>query len=105
MGETIAWAEVLYVPVDDQGEPSRFVWDPEDGFGVSVDVFGDFWRARQSVTDKGKAIRALALDDLQELLRGQWSDVTEIAYHPSAEGYIKRRDDVLGMVIEGVAAR
>jgi hypothetical protein len=31
MGETITWAEILYVPVDDQGEPPRFQWDPEDG--------------------------------------------------------------------------
>jgi hypothetical protein len=105
MGETITMADVLYVPVDDQGEPSRFAWDPEDGGEVTVDVFGDFRRARQSVAGKGRSIRALALEDLQELLRGQWSDVTGIAYHPSADGYIKGRDDVLGMAIEGVAIR
>ena len=102
MGETITWAEVLYVPLDDEGEPSRFVWDPEDGGGVSVDVFGDFWHARHSAGGRGRTIRALALDDLQELLGGQCSDVTEISYCPSAHGYIKTKEDVLGMVIEGI---
>ena len=101
MGETITMADVLYVPVDDQGEPSR--WAPEDE--VTVSVFGDFWRARRSPEGKSRSIRALALEDLQELLRGQWSDVTEIAYHPGADGYTKGRDDVLGMVIEGVTDR
>ena len=101
MGETITMADFLYVPVDDQGEPPRFQWDPEDGGGVSVSVFGDFWRVRRS--PEGKAIRALSLEDLQDLLRGQWSDVTEIAYRPSGDGYIKDRDDVLGMVTGGVA--
>ena len=101
MGETITMPDLLYVPVDDQGEPSRFVWDPEeDGDMVSVSAFGDFWRARRS--SEGRAVRALALEDLQELLRGQWSDVTHIAYTPSGHSYLKSRDSVLGMVIEGV---
>jgi hypothetical protein len=98
MDERITMAGVLYVPVDDQGEPYR--WGPEGE--VAVSVFGDFWRCWSSVESKGRAIRALSLEDLQELLRGQWSDVTEIAYRPGADGYIKGRDDVLGMVIEGV---
>jgi hypothetical protein len=50
MGETITMADVLYVPVDDQGEPYR--WTVEDE--VAVDVFGDFWRARRSVEGKGR---------------------------------------------------
>ena len=98
MVETVTMAEVLYVPVDDQGEPYR--WGPEGE--VTVSVFGDFWRCWRSVESKGKAIRALALKDLQELLRGQWSDVTEIAYRPGADGYIKSRDEILQTVIEGV---
>jgi hypothetical protein len=32
----------------------------------------------------------------------RWSDVTEISYRPSADGYIKTKDGVLGMVIEGI---
>lgn len=57
MGETITWGDVLYVPVDDQGEPSRFVWNPEDGGGVSVDVFGgNFWRARQTPTTPARTV-------------------------------------------------
>jgi len=94
MGETITMAEVLYLPVDDQGESSRLVWDPEDGDMLSVSVFGDLWHAWRSPESKGKAIRALSLEDLQELLRGRWSDVTEIAYRPSADGYIKGRDEI-----------
>ena len=102
MGETITMAEVLYVTVDDQGEPSRFEWDPEEGDMVSVTVFGNFWHARRSVEGKDRAIRVLALEDLQELMRGQWSDVTHIAYTPGGHSYLKSRDSVLGMVIEGV---
>jgi|SRR5215212_144167 len=98
MGETVTMADVLYVPVDEQGEPSR--WSPEDE--VNVSVFGDFWRARRSPEAKRRSIRAHSLEDLQDLLRGQWSDVTEIAYHPSADGYIKSRDTILQTVIEGV---
>ena len=101
MSETITMAEVLYVPVDDQGEPVRFAWDPEDEIGTTVSVFGDFWRARRSVEGKG-AIQALALDDLQELLRGRWGDVDGIAYRPGADGYIKPTDEILGMVIESL---
>jgi hypothetical protein len=103
MVETITMADVLYVPVDDQGEPYRFAWGPEGGDEVTVDVFGNFWRARQSVTGKGRVIRALALQELQELLCGPWSDVDGIAYHPAGDGYIKGRDEILQTVIEGVA--
>jgi hypothetical protein len=101
MVETVTMADVLYVPVDDQGEPYRY--GPENE--VTISVFGDFWRTRRSVESKGKAIWALALEDLQELLRGQWSDVTEIAYRPSADRYIKGRDEILQTVIEGVTDR
>jgi hypothetical protein len=101
MGETITPAEVLYVSVDDQGDPYR--WGPEDE--VTVSVFGVFWRAWRSPEGKGRAIRALALEDLQELLRGRWGDLPEIAYHPSTDGYIKGRDEILQTVIEGVTDR
>jgi hypothetical protein len=98
MDERITMAEVLYVPVDDQGEPYR--WGPEDE--VNVSAFGDFWHARRRPEGKGKAIRALALEDLQELLRGRWSDVTGVAYHPGFSAYIKGREEILQTVIEGV---
>jgi hypothetical protein len=38
-------------------------------------------------------------------LRGRGGDVTEIAYRPSAGGYIKGRDEILQAVIEGVTDR
>jgi hypothetical protein len=38
-------------------------------------------------------------------LRGRWSDVTEIAYRPGADGYIKGRDEILQTAIEGVTDR
>jgi hypothetical protein len=98
MGETITMADVLYVPVNDEGEPYR--WGPGDE--ITVSAFGDFWRCRQGPESKGNAIRALALEDLQDLLRGRWGDVTHVAYRPSADAYIKGRDDVLETVIEGV---
>ena len=31
--------------------------------------------------------------------------MTKIAYHPSADGYIKGRDEILQTVIEGVTDR
>ena len=49
--ETIAMAEVLYVPVDDQGEPSR--WAPEE----TGSVFKDIWRDQLSPQSKGSAMR------------------------------------------------
>jgi hypothetical protein len=98
MDERITMAGVLYVPVDGQGEPYR--WGPEDE--VVISAFGDFWSAWRSVESKGKVIRALALDDLQELLRGRWSDVTGVAYHPGFSAYIKGREEILQTVIEGV---
>jgi hypothetical protein len=48
------------------------------------------------------ALLQIREEALQELLRGQWSDVTESSYRPSADGYIKPRDEILGMVIEGL---
>jgi hypothetical protein len=96
--ESITMADVLFVPVDEESEPKR--WGREEEMIVSV--FGDFWRCRQSPESKGKQIRALAPEDLQELLRGRWSDVTHISYRPSADGYIKGRDSVLEMAIDGV---
>ena len=99
MVETSTMGDVLYVPVDDHSEPYR--WGPEGE--VTISAFGDFWRCWRSPESKGKVIRALALEDLQELLRGRWSDVTEVAYHPGASGYIKGRDEILETVIEGVA--
>jgi hypothetical protein len=78
--EQITMADVLYVPVDDEGEPYR--WGPEDE--VTITVFGDFWRARNSPQSEGKQIRALAPEDLQELLRRRWSDVTHLAYNRPA---------------------
>jgi hypothetical protein len=50
----------------------------------------------------GRRSMSLVMNAEQELLRGQWSDVAEIAYHPSADGYIKPRDEILGAVLEGV---
>jgi hypothetical protein len=38
-------------------------------------------------------------------LRGRRSDVTEIAYRPGADGYIKGRDEILQTAIEGVTDR
>jgi hypothetical protein len=53
---------------------------------VVVSVFADFCRARLSPVRKSRSIRALALEDLQELLRGQWSDVSEYPYdNPTRE--------------------
>jgi hypothetical protein len=53
---------------------------------VVVSVFADFCRARLSPVRKSRSIRALALEDLQELLRGQWSDVSEYPYdNPARE--------------------
>jgi hypothetical protein len=96
--EQITMAEVVYIPVNDAGEP--YCWGEGDEYIISV--FGDFWRAWRSPESKGKVIRALALEDLQELLHGPWGDITHVSYRPSADGYIKSRENVLQTVIEGV---
>ena len=50
----------------------------------------------------GRAGRGLRnVEGLEELLRGQ-CDLTEIGYRPSGAAYIKPKDDILGMVTEGV---
>jgi hypothetical protein len=50
-------------------------------------VFGDFWRCWRSPESKGKAIRAVALQDLPDLLEGPWSHVAPMVYFPGAAGY------------------
>ena len=76
--------DVVYIPVDaESGEP--YLWGSSEE--PCITVFGDFWRCRRSVETKGKAIRAVALEDLPELLDGRWSHVAEISYRPGADGY------------------
>ena len=86
--ETITMAEVLYVPIDERGEPHR--WETAEE--VTVTVFGDFWRARRDVQSKGRAIRAVSAEELRGLLEGRWGDVTHLSYHPSADAYIMAKD-------------
>src|SRR5215204_3615195 len=101
MGETITMAEVLYVPVDDQGEAYR--WGPEGE--VTVSAFGDFWSSCRSPSERARIALPLLSGLRQARLRGRWSDVTEIAYRPGADGYIKGRDEILQTAIEGVTDR
>ena len=42
------------------------------------------------------------LDHTGQLLRDRWSDVSGITYYPMGDGYIKRREEILQTVIEGV---
>jgi hypothetical protein len=81
--ETVIWTDPVYVFVDDEGEPA--VWG--EGEEVNLSVFGDFWKARREPGGRTRTIRALARNDLAEVLRGPWSDISELYYHPSADSY------------------
>jgi hypothetical protein len=99
--EAITMGDVLYIPVDEEsGEPHTY----GSSEAPCIAVFGDFWRCRQSVETKGKAIRAVALDDLPELLDGRWPHVAEISYRPSADGYRITREKVMEQAAEFVAS-
>ncbi len=86
--ESVTMAEVLYVPVSEQGEPHR--WGPAEE--VTVSVWGDYWRARRDVQSEGRAIRALSTEELRGLLEGRWGDVTHLSYHPSADAYVMPKE-------------
>lgn len=80
MPESVTMAEVLYVPVDEHGEPHRWGTAEE----VTVSVWGDFWRARRDVQSEGRAIRAVSAEELRGAPRRPVGDVTHLSYHPSA---------------------
>jgi hypothetical protein len=87
----VTMADVVFIPVDaESGEP--YVWGSSEE--PCITVFGDFWRCRRDVQSKGKAIRAVALENLPELLDGRWSHVAEMAYHPGADAYVFSRQRV-----------
>lgn len=87
----VSMSGVVYVFVDDAGEPN--VWGPAGEANVSV--FGDFWRARRDPGAKTFHIRALSQEDLKELLRGRWEHITHVVYHPAADGYQVSRETIL----------
>lgn len=83
-------SDVVYVLVDDAGKP--------DGYGeadeANISVYGDFWRAWREPTARSRQIRALAVEDLQELLRDRWSHVTHVIYFPSVTGFQLPRERI-----------
>ncbi len=92
MPESVTMAEVLYVPINEQGEPYRWGTAEE----VTVSVWGDFWRARRNVQSKGRAIRAVSAEELRGLLGGRWGDVTHLSYHPRADAYLMPKATAFG---------
>src|SRR5829696_2828543 len=80
------------VPVGPEGE-------------VTVSAFGDFWSSCRSPSERARIALPLLSGLRQARLRGRRSDVTEIAYRPGADGYIKGRDEILQTAIEGVTDR
>jgi hypothetical protein len=94
-------ADLVYIPVDEEsGEP--YVWGTSEEPCISV--FGDFWRCRQNPQSKGKAIRAVALEDVPGLLEGRWSHVAQMVYYPSADGYHIGKRKIKEMVAARYAA-
>jgi hypothetical protein len=99
--ETVTMGDVVYIPVDaESGKP--YVWGTPEERRISV--FGDFWRCWRSSESKGKAIRAVALVDLPELLESRWPHVAQISYRPGADGYGISRERVKEMAAEYVAS-
>ena len=76
----------------EDGEPA--VYGPEDE--VNLRVFGDFWRARRDPGAKTLRIMAVTQEDLRELLRGPWRDITQVMYHPRADAYGVSKETFLG---------
>ena len=71
--------EPLYLFVREDGSPAVYGSADE----VNLSVFGDFWRARRDPGAKTLRIMAVTQEDLRELLRGPWSDITHVMYHPT----------------------
>ena len=72
---------------------------------VTVSAFGDFWSSCRSPSERARIALPLLSGLRQARLRGRRSDVTEIAYRPGADGYIKGRDEILQTAIEGATDR
>jgi hypothetical protein len=99
--ERVTMADVVYIPVDaESGEP--YIWGSSEERRISV--FGDLWRCRRSPESEGKAIRAVALEDLPELLESRWSQATHVSYHPRADAYQLPLENVKEMASAYVAS-
>jgi len=86
----ISMEDPIYVLVDEDGDP--YTWEITSEEEVKLSVYADFFQARHDHKAEGKEIRALRREELQELLRGEWDDVTHLVYHPAANGYQVTRE-------------
>ena len=91
MKVTIRMPETVAVLVDDDGEPR--LWGEGDEYNLSV--FGDYWSAYRDAGSKTLKIKEISQQELEELLRGRWSGVTHLVYHPHVSGYQLSKDSVL----------
>ena len=89
--ESVTMAGVLYVPVDEEGEPYR--WGTEEE--VTVSVWGATG-ARRDVQSEDRAIRAVSSEELRGLLGGRWGNVIHLSYHPSAAAYVMPKETAFG---------
>jgi hypothetical protein len=86
----ISMEDPIYVLVDEDGEP--YTWGITSEEELNLSVYADFFHACHDHMAEGKEIRALRREELQELLRGRWDDVTHLVYRPAANGYQVTRE-------------
>ena len=88
---TITLPETVAVLVDDDGEPR--LWGEEGEHNLSV--FGDYWRAYRNPGSKSLKIKELSREELKDLLRGPWQEVTHVVYRPAADLFMVSKETII----------
>ena len=88
---TITLPETVAVLVDDDGKPR--MWGEEGERTLSV--YGDYWRARRDPGSESLKIKELSREELTDLLRGPWQEVTDIAFFPLADAFVVPKETII----------
>jgi hypothetical protein len=89
---TITLPERVAVLVGDDEKPQ--LWGEEGERTLSV--FGDYWRAYRDAGSKTLKIKELSREELEDLLRGPWQEVTHVVYFPAADGFAVSKERIIG---------
>ena len=89
---TIMLPERVALLVGDDDKPQ--LWGEEGVYNLSV--FGDYWRAYRDAGSKTLKIKELSREELKDLLRGPWQEVTHVGYFPVADGFTVSKERIIG---------